>query len=272
MIYGPDEGLLSVKLAGLQLHRPREAGRELFLEPDGLEGWDDGVDMRRDAVEVPQAHGAFDTPGYRDARNVVVHGRAWAGTPRRLAVLRAAVVGCLSDGGAGLLEVETAEEGELSASVRLSAKPVWRRRSPVDAEWSLQLWAADPRKFGPARRFRVVVDESPVQAQDGVLLWHAGNAEGTPEFVLRGDFPEGYRVHGPGGARFSVTEPLRPGQVHELDFGHGLLRVDGRFVMGKVTEAGVWTVPAGAEVPVRLERFGARGTGAADIRVKDTYI
>lgn len=212
----------------------------LFVAPDGFTGWDDGAEVRRDAIVRPGAHGEFDVPSFLGARVVGVDGWALAAHQEELGLQRSIITGMGATGGRIKLNVE--HQGEnLWAWARIGAKTQFRdagvRRGRVRARWLWQMVCADPRKYGAADRYA-----------SGEEALNRGNFPATPVFTVSGDRPGGYTINGPAGRSVVVTRPLVAGIPHTYDMRTRQLSVGGVVVFGGVAQASRWGVPGGGGV------------------------
>lgn len=127
------------------------------LTLDGVEA--SGVEWRSNPVlgwagppttiaqgKKPRGHGAWVGTSYFDPRHVVLSGSVWAPTEELLedAIDRLNVAAALTD---TMLTVHTAA-GSKWATVRREGEVLAPLTTPTFAEWSVQLFAPDPRKFG----------------------------------------------------------------------------------------------------------------------------
>lgn len=254
--------MLRINVGGVQiLGRPDDTASRvegLFVGPGGFNGWDDGVDVRRESVERPGQHGEFDLPVFNGSRVISIDGHALAWSEYELGHLRNRVMGVCADGGRQTFTVE--HQGDsLHAAVRRGAKPVFVdagvRYGMLRAEFSLFLVAADPRKYGDVRDYPA--------AQPAV---HHGNFPATPRLMV-GAGSGGYTVTGPGGRQIVVG--TAPAAAHYIDFATG-----GLFTAAGVRQVGAITVYQPWSIPVGVPGATASISGARSLaqRVTDTYM
>ena len=253
---------LMVDVAGLRMFG-RPGLSPFVVKEDGLVGWDDGVDMRGERVSRPTGHGSFALPGLLDSRTVSVEGLIHARSAGELALARNRLAGVLAGGSLGRVQVAQAGVTQWAQGM-LSAKPtVRRRRGTYYADFQVQLWFPDPRQFGDTQSF--------VRTNGAVSVFHRGNFDALPSIVVRGSAANGYRLNGPGGKQYRVSRPLVSGRPHRIEFGDGLLRVDGVLMPNGTDRSDVWPVPPGQDVSFDVNVLNG-GTAEATITVTDTYI
>lgn len=234
--------------------RMGEGSEGFFVESDGWDGWDDGVDYRLDEVGIPQAHGSYDLPAFAGSRRLSVSGLCHADSDERLGWYKSQLTGVLADGLAGRVLVEYQGVTSWAMAHRVGSK--FKTIVPGSlARWQLQVWCPDPRKFGDARTFAA-----------GVPAFHYGNFTAAPVLTVSGDSPSGYTVNGPGGKAYVVTVALTSGHPHTIDMETGYLTADGVITTGDVSQADTWGIPAGAQVPMTVT------AGNLSALVRDTYI
>lgn len=251
---------ISVNVAGLEISG---GTGKIVLSPAGIDGWDDGVDMRRTVVDRPNSGGSYDAPGYPDARVISISGRVLANSVEELENIGRRITGLLANGKPGRVQVSTAL-GVQWADCRLAARtrftPDFSRRN---ATFQLQLWCADPRKFGDAAQF---------QGATGAVIsaHHRGNYDASPVISVSGNMPGGYRLTC-NGQTVTVSVPAVQGATHSINFRLRRLRVNGTAHFAAFTENQFWTLPPGEASNVLITPV-AGGSGVATINVIDTYI
>ncbi len=129
------------------------------IDPDGVEwwvtkedGWSGGPGVRLELSDRPQRDGSFDAPSFRSARVITLEGTAIApdGSARERAKDRLAAV--LADGSRLTPLVVAERTVRRTALVRLSSAIKIVDTTPVSFDWSLQVTAPDPLRYGDRRR------------------------------------------------------------------------------------------------------------------------
>lgn len=238
---------------------PADPDRAFMIEPDGLTGWDDGTAVRRESAARPGRHGSFSGPATRDSRVVSITGWVLASSPTSLMRMCRDLSGILADGESERMVVE--QSGETTwAEVELTDLPTVRVRgaSELEANFQIQFWAADPRRYGAENTY------------PSGFVHHFGNFPAIPVVEVTGAMGAGYAIHGPEGRRFVVTQPLLSGQTHRIDMRTGRLYRDGVLQIGAVSNGGTWTIPPAKAVPMTL--VPVVGGGVMTVKVLDTFI
>lgn len=228
-------------------------GDWFVFDEDGVKSVWGGVDVRREDIARPAAHGSFDMPGFLSPRVIPVSGHMSAATAMKLEHSMARLSGLLADGGTSRLTLD----GPLGArwcDVRLASATQITQLDATTARFLVTFWAADPRTYGEVHDFPA-----------GEVAINRGNFKATPRLLV-GAGSGGYTVTGPNGR--VVTVATAPAGAHEIDFTNGGLFVGGVRQVGAITVYQPWTVPPG------LPGVTATISGSRSLvqRVTDTYV
>jgi len=125
------------------------------IDGDGVEwwvtkedGWSSGPGIRLELADRPQRDGSFDAPSFRAARVITLEGTAVAPDEDARERAKDRLAAVLADGSV-LGELSVQERTVVRrASVRLSAGSKVSDTTPVSFDWSLQLTAPDPLRYG----------------------------------------------------------------------------------------------------------------------------
>lgn len=257
---------LYVVVAGLEMYG-RPGPSPFAIIKDGLDGWDDGIALRSDKTARPQAHGSLSKKRYQESRTVTITGKILGQSVRSREMLMNRLSGILAGGTEGRIQVTKGGLTQWADASRdsLSIDPI---RGTNNADFQMQLWCPDPRKFGE--------ENGPFVATVGAGVsgvHHRGNYPAPPRFTVKdGNFPGGY-VLTIKGQVFTVTRPLLPGETHFIDYDNGRLRVNGVIVHGGVGFGFIPHVTPGVPTAISIApRAPFTGTGTASLSLLDTYI
>ena len=248
--------MLEVSIGGIRFESgPADPSACFLISPQGMTGWESGVGVRRDETKRPVAHGAFDQAGYLDPRVVAISGQILARTPSEVRWMAARLAGLLAGGGSGRLSVAD-DAGVKWCDVRLAATTQISTfgGTETEAEFQVQFWAPDPRKYGSV----AVFSGASVQA------FHYGNFAATPVVEVAGPVSAPYTVASQG-HQVTVTQALTAGQKHRIDMATGWVYLDGVLQTGVTSAVDVFTIPPGEAVSVT-------GPASMTVRVADTFI
>ena len=233
-----------------------------FIRGGGLEGLQDGVDVRRDSTDRPNADGQFSAVNYLSARLVAIGGDCVASSAEKLDHYASRLKSLQSNRGEFRVVFDMPGKtlwGDAHLSDRPTFKPqIWG----VLAEWDLELQFDDPRLFGETRTFTT-------GSGLNMPVYHYGNFPASPVLTVSGTMPSGYTLTG-GGKSYTVTRPVTAGNPHTIDLATGFLEIGGVVQSGGVTVADVWSVHAGASMTHRVQPVS--GTGNLTVTITDTYV
>lgn len=254
--------MLRVSVGGIEFEGdPFDRDRAFMISPDGWSGWDDGTAVRREDTPRPAQHGSFPVPGVRDARVITISGWILASSSSDLIHMRDQLLSILADGGAGRMVVVQPDRTTW-ADVMLTDMPTVKVRgtSELEATFTIQFWAPDPRKYGETNRFF-----------NGEPMFHYGNFPAAPMLgVTATSAMAGYTIHGPDSKQYVVTQSLPAGQTHTIDMRTGQLSLNGALQLGAVSRADTWSIPPGRQVLHTLTPVS--GSGSLSGTVPDTFI
>lgn len=256
------DGDLMIDVAGLRMFgRP---GRGPYVVKDeGLEGWEDGVDMRSDNIPMPNQHGSYVLPRYQESRTLGVQGLVMADNVRELTNYRSRLAGLLAHGRPGRVQITSGGLTLWATAMLASKTKTTRRRGTYYADFTLNLWCPDPRKFGDTSEFTAKVGEP-------ATVFHRGNYDAPPRFVVSGYAPGGYALV-VNGRRFNVTQPVVTASPHTIDYDDGRLRIGGAVVHGGLGVTATPHIPPGRSISVEIVPL-TTGTPTAKLTLLDTYI
>lgn len=218
-----------------------------------------GGEVDREQVGRENAHGRFPAPGYLAPRPIAWGGLILTNTPaeQEHAIRRLS--------GSSGLEGADRLVADGDTTVWVDVEPVRIANPEVlvpgkIASYEVRVEAPDPFLFGETHVFGPATSTS---------VYHYGNANAVPVVEVTGSMPSGYRVNGPGGAQFVVSQALSSGQTHRLDFRTGWLYRNGTLQQGAVSRAQTWVIPPG--LPVAMSLTPVLGSGQMTVRVPDTF-
>lgn len=131
------------------------------------------------------------------------------------------------------------------------------------SQWQARIKAPDPRKFGDTNEFTAKVGEP-------ATVFHRGNYDAPPRFVVSGYAPGGYALV-VNGRRFNVTQPVVTASPHTIDYDDGRLRIGGAVVHGGLGVTTTPHIPPGRSISVEIVPL-TTGTPTAKLTLLDTYI
>lgn len=250
----------TVNLGGIIFEEwPVDLDESYAIAPGGLSGWDESTAGRQAGGDRPTSHGMFDGVMYRTGRAVTLTGTVLARHAGMLREMRDRLTGVGADGKLVRLQVNW------GGLVRWADVRVVSARAPeideTTAEFIVSMTAADPRRYGPAQVFGPATT---------VTVRHRGNTMAIPTVTVTGSMPSGYKVTGPGGREYVVSQALLAGQTHQIDMRTGWLYRDGVLQRQAVTKAQRFSIPVATDAVVTL--VPVSGSGLITVGVADTFM
>lgn len=213
-----------------------------------LKGWYSPPAVRRTATARLGAHGTFSERGWRDERVITVSGHAFADTRAAAAALTDELAGILADGTEGDFAVDDADVGYRHARVTLSGTPEVSWDGQLDVAFTIDLVAADPRKYGrPVQRTTLaaapggglvtplftgsttlgVLDFGVPGIPGTVTLENPGTADTSARFTVRGYAPGFTITEVESGDRLVYAQTVPVSSELVLDGADGSVILDG---------------------------------------------
>jgi hypothetical protein len=225
----------------------------------GMEDWWGSPDTKGVVVERPDADGDLDLPVYNQSRLLTLSGSLHTDSHEQMheaqAFFASPMFGRFTVAGHGPTQWADGKRNSGAKFLPVTDK---------FAQWQIRLKFNDPRKYGETRTWAASV------GADVGGIYHRGNYDATPRFVVAGSMPGGYTLTIKG-LVFNVVEPLVAGHPHSIDYGDGRLRIDGAIVHGGRGYGFTPLVTPG--VPTALSIVpGTTGTATATLTLVDTYI
>lgn len=212
---------ISIGLGNLRMNSFQSRAPQFVLDPDALSGFDDGPGTKRNNTPRPTSWGDFSETAYKSARLMTITGTAIANTPWELQRMRDDFMSVLQHGGYQEMSVQTGDiqgtrprddinnRSTRYISVGLEGTPRWVRQSDTFATWKMELYAPDPRMFGP-KNVVVITDSTIVgglalpaafpidfdnpRVSEAVTMYNFGNTESWPVFKVTGDYYLGFQI------------------------------------------------------------------------------
>jgi hypothetical protein len=249
------------------------------LDDDGVEwwvtgenGWSSGPPIRLELTNRPQRDGTFDAPSFRGARVITLEGTAIAPDPDVKERAKNRLAAVLADGSA--LAALTVQE-RLSvrrAMVRLSAETKIADTTPYTFDWSLQLTAPDPVRYGddqhtvacglpqPGLGITFPIAAWPLdfgQPNDGSMtLNNAGTVTTWPVWTITGPCVQPVVRNAGTGDSLGFGLTLYGGDVLVVDVAARTIRLNGASRRGALLPGSIWfgLPPGGTGVEFDAQR------------------
>lgn len=257
------------------------------LDPTAVQGWTDGVDVRRDASVRPTSWGDFSESGRLSSRLITISGTAIAQSPGELQVMRDAFIGSFADGEYSEMSLETSVDVRY-ATVTLGNRPVWVQQLDTVAIWKLDLYAPDPRVYSVARRTSVTDALASINGRSYPVTYpmdyglppgaitspsvtNIGNVESYPQFVVTGTYSGGFSISNGKDRRVTFSGDTTMASPVTIDMRKGTIVQNGVDKSTLLLERNWFSVAPGETI---LPQFSSvnPGSGWCDIIFRSTWI
>lgn len=264
------------------------------IDGDGVEwwvtkedGWSTGPGVRLELADRPQRDGSFDARSFRSARVVTLAGTAIAPDrdTRERAKDRLAAV--LADGSALTEFVVQERTVSRRALVRLSDGTKVTDRNPVSFDWSIQLTAPDPFRYGtslhqltcglprpgPGITFPLKFPLVFGQSVDGSLgLGNAGTATVWPVWTITGPCTEPVIRNDSTGEQLAFALSLFPGDVLTVDAAARTVFLGGASRRGALLPRSSWFGLPPGNTTISFDAFDDTASGTLAVSWCDAWI
>jgi hypothetical protein len=258
---------------------------QFVFDDNALVGFYDGVNVKRTEAVRPNQWGDFSEPGLFGPRTLTLTGTAVADSALQLHEMRDEFTSLLAHGGYEEIEIENAS-GHRYLTVALSGSASWVQKIDTAAVWKLELYAPDPRMYGPQRIAQISDGASfgglnfplsyplsfggPV-TQPALTIENNGNTESWPVFVVTGEYHSGFKIWD-GLNNFINYDGIVTNQSPvKIDTLRGTATQDGVDKSTLLSRRDWFSIPPNSSISPRfLPVQGA--SGWCDIMYRDTYI
>lgn len=197
------------EIDGLLIHGKKQNGSYFVFDPDAIQGFYDGVSVKRTETVRPNQWGDFSEPSLLNARVLTLTGTAIAMQgPGELLQMRDKFTSLLIDGKYREIAI-TNSSGSRYLNVTLQGQPAWVVKSDNVALWKLDLYSPDPRMYGPIKSRQLTdsiitggtdypvdypVDYGQATAVNAISISNNGNTHSWPKFYAIGDYNGGFSI------------------------------------------------------------------------------
>ena len=277
--------ILEVKIGRVTIGSSKHLLPAFVLDEEAVTGWTDGVDIRRDITPRALAWGDFPERSYKSSRTITITGTAISTSPQELHYMRDVLAGLFQKGVAEEIAVTNAS-GTRYAYVSLASAPAWLQKSDTIAVWKLDLYADDPRIYGPAKTPRIT-DSSiigglkypityPVNYGAGIFsqsntITNNGNAPAFPVFTAVGEFYGGFTIDDGRGNSVVYTGVVTPQAPVSIDMMKQTATQSGFDRSTQLQSRNFFSVAPGETIAPKFTPL-VSGSGWCDIMYRDTWI
>lgn len=258
---------------------------QFVFDPDALQGFYDGVSVKRSETVRPNQWGDFKEPGLLGSRHMTMSGAAVASTPAELLSMRDEFTSLLTDGEYKEISVQNATDTRY-VNVTLDGQPSWVQKGDTVAVWKLDLYAPDPRMYGSVQGVQITdstisggIDypmDYPLDYGGGVkeisyYISNRGNTEAWPKFVVRGNYYDGFSITNNAGSIITYDGIVSNSAPVTIDTATGTATQSGVDKSSLLSRRDWFSIPPGGIIqPMFLPKQDA--VGWCDIIYRDTWI
>lgn len=285
------EDHITVKLGSLVFTSYKTPNIELRLDEVAIDGWYDGVAMRRISEPRPTKWGDFPTPGYLGSRLVTLTGTAIAPDFVTLQAMRDEFMSVLVYGQYEMMTVHTPSTGDRFLEVGLEAAPKWKKVTDKFASFKMDLIAPDPRIYSVEHSWTMAgkVNEGGLaypltydlkygndEPNETQFIENKGNVDAWPIMIVNGNLPDGFSLSDGAGQIVKYDGPVSLSAPVVVDFARGTAKQRGKDRTSHLVRRQWFGVPPGNTMQPRFDFYddglGEGGAKWVEVRLRDTWI
>jgi hypothetical protein len=259
--------------------------RQFIFDENALQGFLDGVNVKRDETVRPNQWGDFQEPSLFASRQLTLSGTAVASSPAELLSMRDEFTGLLNTGGYSEISIQNSV-GTRYLTVGLGDSPSFVQKTDNFAIWKLELYAPDPRLYGSVMNLQITdstvtggIDypmdyplnyggDTKVQA---MAMYNAGNTDSWPVFTVVGNFYMGFHITNNAGSIVTYEGIVSMTAPVEIDMGRGTAMQSGVDKSAMLTRRDWFSIPPGGSIQPMFYPI-EDSVGWCDIMYRDTWI
>ncbi|QFG12219.1 minor tail protein [Arthrobacter phage Racecar] len=194
---------------GQTVFRSSKTGFSQFVfDPEALQGFFDGVGVKRTDTVRPNQWGDFSEPNLLGPRRLTLTGTAVASSTWDLLRMRDEFTALLVEGFYQEISVQNSVETRY-ITVTLEGTPSWVQKLDTVAVWKLELYAPDPRMYGFLKTVQITDGSvtggmnlpvsypinfgGPIRST-AISVENNGNTKSWPVFKITGNYPNGFNL------------------------------------------------------------------------------
>ena len=259
--------------------------KQLVLDTTAITGWLDGPGVRRDTTPRLAVDGDFYEPAVNSARLITLTATAVALTPALLQQLRDELMSQCEDGTYEELWVQT-ESQQRMALVGFEGTPQWVPITDTAASVKIDLYAPDPRVYGPWQQFTLSQGGNsgslkfplkyPINfyrpiTERASSITNNGNTRAYPSFKVTGGFTQGFSISDNRNSRVTYSGVVTQQAPVVIDMAKGTATQNGVDKSSLITVRKWFSVKPGETLTPSFQPV-KDGTGYCDIMFRDTWI
>lgn len=279
---------ITIQLDGILITSGHQRPYPVYvLDPTAITGWTDGVNIKRSETARPLNDGSFYDPTNFESRTIVLTGTALASSVTELHQMRDSFVKILTNKQYQVMSL-TNNLDTRYAIVSLSSKTEWIQQADKVASWKLELYAPDPRIYGPDQYYQIGSSTSSAgglkfiikypmnynnsnSLEDLQYITNNGNYESWPVFKVTGDFASGFTITDSVNKEVTYSGMVTTESPVTIDMGHGTAIQNDIDRSALLIKRDWISIKPGETIRPQFQPIQA-GPGWCDIIHKDTWI
>jgi Phage tail protein len=276
---------LNVTIDGVIFRSSPFKNPQYVLDEKAVEGFLDGVDVRRSETVRPNQWGDFYEPSLLGSRHISLTGSAIARNPAELLQMRDGFVSLFRGGQYREISIQNSV-GKRYMMVALESQPSWVQKLDSVAVWKLDLYAPDPRMYGEIMSIQITdntikggidypmdypLDYGGEIKVQTLAVTNNGNTESYPVFKVTGNYLSGFSISDTTGRTLKFDGIVTNSAPVIIDNAAGTATQNGTDVTTLLSRRDWISVPAGGSLqPFFIPTVD--GVGWCDIMYRDTWI
>lgn len=258
---------------------------QFVLDEKALEGFLDGVSVKRSDTVRPNQWGDFSEPSLLNSRHMSLTGTAIANTTAQLMQMRDEFTGLFRGGAYREIAIQNSVDTRYT-TIAIEGQPSFIQKLDTVAIWKLDIYAPDPRLYGLHRNVQITdstitggIDypldypmnyggETKIQA---IAIENNGNTEAWPIFTVTGNFMEGFSITDDNGKFLTYEGVVTMQSPVTIDSAAGTATQNGTDITSSLSRRDWFSIPPKGSIrPLFLPTLD--GVGWCDIMYRDTWI
>lgn len=258
---------------------------QFVFDEKAVEGFLDGVDIRRSETVRPNQWGDFYEPALLGSRHMSLTGTAIANDPIQLMQMRDEFVSLFANGEYREISIQNSA-GTRYSTVTVESQPSFVQKLDNIAVWKLDLYAPDPRMYGGINK--IIITDSTIKGgvdfpMDYPLDYggatkvqvyaveNGGNTMAYPVFQVVGSYLSGFSITDTTGRVLKFDGIVTNSAPVIIDNAAGTATQNGNDVTTLLSRRDWISIPAGGSIqPFFIPTMD--GVGWCDIMYRDTWI
>lgn len=277
--------VLNITIDGTVFRSSPFQNPQFVLDEKALEGFLDGVGVKRSETTRPNQWGDFSEPSLLNSRHMTLTGTAIASSTEQLMQMRDEFTALFRGGAYREISIQNSVDTRYT-TVAIEGQPSFVQKLDSVAIWKLDIYAPDPRLYGLHRN--VIITDSTITGGldypmdyplnygggtkvQAIAIENNGNTESWPTFTVTGNFLDGFSITNNNGKYLTYRGVVTMQSPITIDTASGTATQNGTDVTVGLSQRDWFSIPPGGSIqPLFLPTVD--GVGWCDILYRDTWI